>query len=101
MLEREVEKAVVDYAEAKGCISIKLDGMHNRGKPDRLFFYSGRTLVIEFKAPDKTPTKLQQDWLRKFREAGFDAECIDNIGRGKTKVDRFMKTAKADDYDDL
>ena len=99
MLEREVEKAVVDYAEAKGCISIKLDGMHNRGKPDRLFFYSGRTLVIEMKKPGEKPTKLQQSWLDRFNAIQIKAICVDNIGKGKTAIDQFV--AEDDTYDDL
>jgi len=87
MLECDVEKAIVDYAEAKGCISIKLNGPHDRGKPDRIFFYKNRCIVIEMKKPGEKPTRLQQSWLDKFSAQGFIAICRDNIGKGKSSID--------------
>ena len=99
MLEREVEKAVVDYAKSRGVIALKLEGPHDTGKPDRALFYRGRCMFMEMKRPGEKPTKLQQSWLDRFTEAGFDAVCIDNIGKGKTKVDQFL--AEDDIYSDL
>lgn len=96
MLEREVETPVVDYAEALGCIVLKLNGPHNKGKPDRAFFFLNRALIIEFKAPGEVPTKLQEYWLDRFRKQGFTAVCHDNIGRAKTEIDRFVAKARAE-----
>ena len=93
MLERDVESAIVKYAEDRGCISIKLNGPHDRGKPDRAFFYKGRCIVIEMKKPGEKPTPLQQKWLEKFSALGFTAVCRDNIGKGKSTIDQFMADA--------
>lgn len=104
MLEREIETPVSDYAEALGCISIKLNGAHNRGKPDRAFFHHNTALIIEFKAPGEKPTPLQAKWLAKFAAQGFTVLCIDNIGKGKTAVDKFVAQAPKghpEDIDDL
>lgn len=101
MLEREIESEVVSYAESRGCLSIKLNGPHNRGKPDRIFFFAGRTLVIEFKAPGEKPTKLQAGWLSKFRDRGFHAVYHDNIGRGKTEIDKFVTSPQEEEDADL
>ncbi len=93
MLEKDIEIPVTRYAEGKGCIAIKLNGEHNRGKPDKAFFYGNTVLIIEFKKPGEKPTKLQQQWLDKFVALGFEAIVIDNVGKGKTAVDKFKKRA--------
>ena len=106
MLEKDVEEDVKKYAEKRGCMTIKLNGEMNRGKPDRLFFYKGRTLVIEFKKPGGKATELQQSWLTKFEANGFTTHVVDRIGDGKTYIDQFIartETANklAELYDDL
>lgn len=102
MLEREVESAVVDYAEKKGCIVIKLNGPNDRGKPDRAFFYKNRVLIREVKRPGEEPTELQWKWINKFKAQGFDSSYFDTIGKGKTAVDNFIAKADRDSiYDDL
>lgn len=106
MLEKEVESPVCKYAEARGCIVLKLDGQMNRGKPDRLFFYRGRVLIVEFKAPGKQPTELQRSWLEKFNANGFTTHVVDGIGQGKTHIDEFIERTDAEQttdplFDDL
>jgi hypothetical protein len=110
MLEREVEAAVVTYAEVNlGLLSMKLSGPHNRGKPDRLFLYKNRACFIEMKAPGEGPTKLQEKWLKDLTANGFWAVYVDTIGKGKTQLDSFVAKVDAeataldsgDLYDDL
>lgn len=96
MLEKDVEKEIRIYAEAKGVIAIKLCGPDNRGKPDRLFFYRGRVLIMEVKRPGEKPTKLQQQWLAKFKDADFDAVWADRPGLGKTLLDKFIAKTDAE-----
>ena len=96
MLERDVEKEIRIYAEAKGMISIKLSGPGNRGKPDRLFFWKGRVLIMEVKKPGEKPTKLQQQWLTTFKDADFDAVWADRPGLGKTLIDKFIAKTDAE-----
>ena len=96
MLERDVEKEIRIYAEAKGLISLKLSGPGNRGKPDRLFFYKGRVLIMEVKKLGEKPTRLQQQWLTTFKDADFDAVWADRPGLGKTLLDKFIAKVNAE-----
>ena len=80
MLEKEVEEAVWRYADKLGCIAIKLNGPMDRGKPDRVFFYRGRALIVEFKKPGCMPTELQQSWLERFEKNGLTTHVVDKIG---------------------
>ena len=96
MLERDVEKEIRIYAESKGMISIKLSGPGNRGKPDRIFFYKGRVLILEIKKPGEKPTKLQNQWLTAFKDMDFDATWTDRPGPGKTLIDQFIRKTDAE-----
>lgn len=96
MLERDIEKEIRIYAEAKGMIAIKLSGPGNRGKPDRLLFYRGRVLIMEIKKPGEKPTKLQTQWLTTFKDADFDAVWADRPGLGKTLIDKFIAKTDAE-----
>ena len=96
MLERDVEKEIRIYAEGRGMIAIKLSGPGNRGKPDRLFFYKGRVLIMEVKKPGEKPTKLQQQWLTTFKDMDFDACWADRPGLGKTLIDQFIRKVNAE-----
>jgi len=96
MLERDVEKEIRVYAEAKGMIAIKLSGPGNRGKPDRLLFYKGRVLIMEVKKLGEKPTKLQQQWLTTFKDLDFDACWADRPGLGKTLIDKFIAKTDAE-----
>lgn len=95
MLEKEIEEAVWRYADKLGCMTIKLNGPMDRGKPDRIFFYKGRALVIEFKKPGGKPTELQQSWLNRFNANGFTTHVVDKIGEGKTRIDEFIARTEA------
>jgi hypothetical protein len=96
MLEKEVEEAVWRYADKLGCIAIKLNGPMDRGKPDRVFFYRGRALIVEFKKPGGKPTELQKSWLERFEKNGFTTHIVDKIGEGKTLIDQFVARTDAE-----
>lgn len=96
MLEKEIEQAVWRYAESRGCMTIKLNGPNDRGKPDRMFFYQGRTLIVEFKKPGGKPTELQKSWLGRFEKNGFATHVVDKIGEGKTTIDQFITRTDAE-----
>ena len=86
MRERDVEAAVCMFAKTLGVIPLKLASANNRGQPDRAFFFSGRTLFLEFKAPGCRPTDLQIRWLKRLTEAGFKATWVDSIPEGKRLI---------------
>jgi len=82
MRESAVEKKVVDFAKGRGITVIKLEGVNNRGKPDRMFLKNGNVLFLELKAPGKRPTELQLYWINHLTSIGFPAFWTDNPGEG-------------------
>jgi Holliday junction resolvase len=90
MTESTIERAVCAYAKSKGCIVMKLSGQNQRGQPDRMFILDGKVLFIEFKAPGKRPTALQERWLADLRRQGMFATWCDDIGNGKSMVNFFL-----------
>jgi hypothetical protein len=86
MRESTIEKAVCAYAKSKGCLTLKLSGMNQRGQPDRMFIRSGRVLFIEFKSPGKRPTLLQLKWLIDLGDQGMTVAWCDDIDRGKEQI---------------
>lgn len=87
MRESTIEKTVCEYARKKGCTVMKLAGPNQKGQPDRMILYLGRTMFIEFKAPGKKPTALQDRWLRQLRKQGFGAYPCDDSDYGKKLID--------------
>ena len=86
MRESAIEKAVVASAKAAGWIALKLNGPGDKGKPDRLFLKDGRAVFVEFKAPDKRPTALQEQFLERLRAAGFSAVVVDDADAGRVML---------------
>jgi hypothetical protein len=90
--ESKIEKAVCDYAKAKGCYVRKFKSTNQRGVPDRLFVSpSGHVLFIEFKAPGKKPTALQEREMGEINKRGGRAAWVDSIEQGKAIVDLYLR----------
>lgn len=87
VLERDVEAYAVSQSKKLGVVTLKLTSPANRGVPDRIFVYGGRTVFVELKAPGNVPTKQQQFWLRKLAAAGADTLVLDS----KEAVARFLE----------
>ena len=91
MLEKEIEKKVCDYAKSKGCLVYKFVSPAHRGVPDRMFITpKGRVFFIEFKAPGKKPTQLQEHEMGKINSAGGCAVWVDNVVGAKFHVDAML-----------
>ena len=88
MRESEIEKKVSDYAKAKGWLVYKFVSPTQRGVPDRIFIGGGEIFFVEFKAPGKKPTKLQDKIFSKIRAELFEVYIIDNIEQGKKLIDK-------------
>lgn len=86
MRESLIERKVTAYAERQGWMSYKLNGAGDRGKPDRLYLKAGRAVFVEFKAPGRRTTALQDKQLSKLRELGFAAYVIDDVALGKAYI---------------
>lgn len=89
MRESEIEKKVVEYAKAKGWLVYKFVSPSQRGVPDRIFIRGGEIYFVEFKAPGKKPTKLQNKVFSKIREELFEVYVIDGADRGKLLIDKY------------
>lgn len=82
MLEKDVEKAICKFAKDQGITVLKLGGMNDRGKSDRMFMRSGKAVFLEIKAPGKKPTALQERFLNQRKTDGFKAHWVDNVDDG-------------------
>lgn len=91
-LERDIEKAVKDYARKRGWIARKWSSPGNAGVPDDLFFREGVLVIIEFKKRGKKPTPKQRSEHRRLRNQGFEVHVIDNKEDGKALFDRYEQS---------
>jgi hypothetical protein len=55
-----------------------------------MLILEGKVLFIEFKAPGKRPTALQERWLADLRSQGMFATWCDDIGNGRAMVNFFL-----------
>lgn len=82
--EAKLERACVSLARKAGGLLEKFVSPSNRGVPDRiLFMHGGQLVLVEFKAPGKRPTALQDFKHQQYRKLGFRVEVVDNIDRFK------------------
>ena len=83
MLESKIERKFTVWCEANGIVARKYTTPGRNGSPDHIFFYKGRTALIEFKQPTKTPDPLQVIELGILEEAGIDVTWVDNVADAK------------------
>lgn len=80
ILERDVEKALVNRVKALGGMCEKFTSPGRRSVPDRIITMGGgRIIFVELKAPSKKPTENQSRDHKRRRELGCDVRVIDNI----------------------
>lgn len=60
-------------------MTYKFVSPNNRGVPDRIFIKNGRVFFIEFKAPNKKETKLQDFNFEIIRAENIEVFVVDNI----------------------
>lgn len=80
MLERDVERALVDRVKALGGTCEKFTSPTKRSVPDRIVTLpGGRIIFVEVKAPGKKPTELQHRDHERRRALGCDVRVIDSM----------------------
>lgn len=79
MREEAVELPAVRRAERTGWLSRKLQWIGRVGAPDRFFARCGRIVLIEFKAPGKTPRRSQTLEHDRLRAAGIEVYVCDTV----------------------
>src|SRR6185369_5803224 len=77
-LESKIEGRAVKWARNNGWRTRKMNGLGDRGWPDRLFLGPGVVAFIEFKKVGEEPTKKQWDNIMEIRKLGTEAEWFDN-----------------------
>ena len=79
MLERDVEKRLVQMTRRKGGLALKFVSPGMDGVPDRLVLLpEGHMAFVELKAPGKVPRPLQVKRKRQLETLGFQVYVIDN-----------------------
>jgi hypothetical protein len=84
--EAKVEYKVTQYARERGVLYYKFTSPQHRAVPDRLFIYLGRVLFIEFKAPGKKLTPLQEREHRMLAEQGMVVLVVDSVEKGQKAI---------------
>ncbi|HEM6175044.1 TPA: VRR-NUC domain-containing protein [Streptococcus suis] len=80
MREKYVEQALVKSVKARGGICPKWVSPSFSGVPDRLVFLpNGKFGLVEVKAPNQKPRKLQVSRHKLFERLGFKVYVIDHI----------------------
>ena len=82
-----IEQKVCQYAKSKGWLVYKFTSPNNRGVPDRLLLKDGKTVFIEFKAPGKKPSRLQDFVINQIRKQNFNVFVVDNLEEGRLLID--------------
>lgn len=88
MRESKVESEIRKYAEANGCVFMKLAPVPgSNGKPDRLILAPGGcAMFLEIKKPGEKLEPLQEWWQKKLRLMGHGSEWCDCISEGKRLI---------------
>lgn len=80
--ESEIEKYLVDAAEAKGFLVRKVSWIGRRGAPDRVIMLPGGRIVwVELKAPGEKPEPHQEREHVRMRALGQRVEVVDSFHR--------------------
>lgn len=96
MMERDIEKAVCDYAKEKGMLVYKFSSPNHVGVPDRLFLMPlGKAFFIEFKAKGGKPTPMQEREAARMQEKHFHVYLIDSMEAGKEVIDAEWEMVEA------
>lgn len=80
MAEAQFQKKCRDIATRRGWLSYKLESPGQRGVPDCLFLYKGKTIYIEFKNPNRRGrlSELQKQKIKQLEKHGADVYVVDN-----------------------
>lgn len=79
MLERELERKCAKLAKDRGYWMPKWVSPGTRGVPDRILFGTDCVTFIEFKAPGKMASALQDYYIRVIEGYGCRAVIVDSV----------------------
>ena len=80
MLEREIERKLVNAVKERGGLCWKFTSPGTAGVPDRIILMpKGHIAFVETKAPGETMRPLQEKRKRQLESLGFKVFCLDSI----------------------
>lgn len=88
MLEKEIEKQIVEYVNTQGglCLKLRVDG--GNGFPDRTVIMKGfPAFSLEFKTPKGKPSDKQLHFHKLLWDRGYSSFIVDNCEDAKAIVD--------------
>ena len=92
MLEKQIEKAVCDYAKSKGVLCYKFVSPGHAGVPDRMFITpAGKVFFVEFKRMGGKATPLQMREIERLQLQGVYVVIVDDVEQGVALVDRVLR----------
>lgn len=94
MKEKAIEKRIKEYLKTiDGLFYWKVfSGMYcTAGIPDIVICYKGQFIALEVKTPDGKPTVLQDETIKKIREAGGVAEVVRSVEEVRKIITKFTK----------
>lgn len=82
MLEKEIEKALVNKVKELGGLCLKFISPSMTGIPDRIVLLSrGRIGFVEVKRPGQIPKPIQRKRISQLRDLGFKVYVLDDKDR--------------------
>ena len=101
--EAKIEAAVSKYARSRGMLVRKFTSPAHRAVPDKYFLMpNGQSFFIEFKAPNKKPTPLQEREIALIRKNKGVVFVIDDKQGGLDlikKLEKFFDSQQTLFYD--
>lgn len=80
MLEKVLERRLVEGAKRCGGVALKWVSPGTVGVPDRIVFLpGGRVVFVEVKAPGKWLTPIQEHVATKLSALGAEVRCISSF----------------------
>ena len=77
MLEKNIEKFLLDNVKSLGGRCYKFKSPGNSGVPDRIVFLpGGKIYFVELKVDDGEPRKLQKVQIRRLKKLGQDVRVL-------------------------
>jgi len=90
MLEKTIEKYLVQQVKSVGGLALKWVSPGHAGVPDRIVFFPGGCVVlVELKAPGKKPTPLQTKIHENLKKLGAKVDVIDSMDEVKKFISRY------------
>ena len=82
MMERDVERRLVELARRHGGVALKWTSPGTLGVPDRLLFMTdGRLWLVELKRPGGRPRSSQKAMHRRLERLGWPVYVVDDADR--------------------